>query len=163
MIGNWWEERITLEDHLPPQYGEKTFRTREMSVDVHVKCFEECPKMKFDTPSVTTSQYTEDTKPELLEERDRLRRRIDTANKRKRLEGTRTLAVQNRPGTTQTPQMLSRQFIDPNKVRMKTVYQKSFNRPENTATTNRCATPRRCQPMPPRYAMTDSTWSPGWK
>ena len=65
------------------------------------------------------------------------------------------------PGTTITPKLLDKQFYDPYKVRMKSVYQKSFCRPEFEQKLQK--TPTQTQKMSPRYGMTDGSWQPGWK
>ncbi|OHT02111.1 hypothetical protein TRFO_07312 [Tritrichomonas foetus] len=160
LVGNWFEERITLDKH----FGPGSLQLKDMDLECQVKPFEVCPKWEMDHPSIKTSQYQEDTDIRHLEERNQIHRRINTANARRRLQGTGTLALEGIPGSTCTPSQLTHQFIDPHKMRFKTTYQKAYCRPE---TEMRCRGPGKTgaatSRMPPRIACTDSTWSPGWR
>ena len=164
LVGNWWEERITLE----AQWDKKErgpLATRDMDIDTHIHAYEECPKWRMSSESVKSTSYQDDTNPERLEERQRLQQRVRTAEKRRRLEGTVTVARSGRPGATETPAMLSRQFIDPHKVRMKTVYMKTISNAARPATATETAPETPAAPERPvrvRHGITDSTWNPSW-
>lgn len=161
LVDNWYEQRIALEKH----FGDTGVQTKDMTVECHIKPSEENPKWEMDYPPVTRSQYQDDTDISHLEERNNIHRRIHTADRRRRLQGTATMAQEIVPGSTLTPRYLTHQFEDPNKTRFKTTYQKAYCRPETsfyrTRGTNSQQSPR--AKVKPRYACTDSTWSPGWR
>jgi hypothetical protein len=72
------------------------------------------------------------------------------------------MAQESQPGSTLTPQLLSKQFHDPNKVRHKTIYQKAFNNPEFETT--RGIRMRSAETVKPRMtALTESWDGPGWR
>lgn len=162
LLGNWYEERIALNKH----FGEGTLKTRDLDYEKHIKPHQESPKWEMDWPAIKTSQYQDDTAQWRLDERDAIKRRINTANRRRRLQGTAVIAEEGNPGSTITAQFLTHQFQDPNKVRMKTTYQKAFGRPETAMVRSRglgyntSAIPKSNSP---RRGITESTWSPGWK
>lgn len=156
LVGNWFEERVTLESHFA-QRG-TTISPRDMTVDVHISAKDECPKMDLSMPFEKETSYTFDTHPRRIEERNAIKRKIDTANQRRRLTGTRSIAQASHPGTTATPTYLSRQFIDPNKTRFKTTYLKSYNRPEFEATRG-LSTYQQTRDKP-RMTQLDTTWTP---
>ena len=162
LLGNWYEERIALDKH----YENKNVKTRDVTVECHIQPTEESPKWEMDYPLVTKSQYQVDTDPDLLKEQRCIQRRIRTANQRRRLQGTVTMAEEAMPGSTETPEFLSHEFIDPHKVRMKTTYEKAYCRPQTSRAISRgyLFDPiTNVRPdVKPRYACTDSTWQPGW-
>lgn len=160
LVDNWYEQRIALEKH----FGDKNVATKDMTIECHIKPSEENAKWEMDFPPVTRSQYQDDTDISHLEERNEIHRRINTANRRRRLQGTATMAEETIPGSTMTPRLLTHQFYDPHKTRFKTTYQKAYCRPETTFARSRGMT-RKQSPranVKPRYGCTDSTWSPGW-
>jgi hypothetical protein len=160
MNGNWWEERVTLQAHLPPPPGEASFRPRDMDVDTHVRSYEASPKWQMNAPSVKTTTYQDATNPDLLENKAQYVRRIHTAEDRHRLAGTATLTRLSAPGSTTTARFLSTQFTDPHKMTQRTVYQKSYCNPEFEATLQRGPLPPRADT--PRRKATESSWTPGW-
>ena len=161
MVGNWWEERIMMEAQSEVR-KEPPVPMRDRTVDYHIRANEECPKWQMNDASIKTSAYMDDTNPERLVERDRLLRRKEIAERRRRLEGTTTITQSGMPGATITPSMLSKEFIDPNKVRMKTVYMKTFGDKPFESTTSRGINQFYQPSMPPRRTVTESTWVPGW-
>jgi hypothetical protein len=159
LIGNWWEERVTLESYLPKY--DRPRPVRDLTVDVHVRAKHENPKMFFDEPFQQETTYQFDTNPDRLEERSVLKSRGLKLESRRRLAGTNTMALESQPGSTKTPQLLSKQFHDPNKVRHKTVNQKAYNNPEFETTRGRL---RSAETVKPRItALTESWDGPGWR
>mgnify|MGYP006920202917 CR=1 FL=1 len=111
---------------------------------------------EFGYPTVSQSTYQESTDPIHLTANEEIRRRCETNHRRRQIG-----CIPTRPAAvTITPQLLPTQFIDPNKQRYKTVYQKSYNRPETTTATTRSVltvtAPRVHQQV------TESSWRPGW-
>jgi hypothetical protein len=94
MVGNWWEERIDLNAHLPKTRGVNP-TTRDLDVDVHVMAAETSPKWRQNEPSVTVTTYEAMTDPALLDGKSHLTRKIQTAEKRRRLDGTGAMARVN--------------------------------------------------------------------
>ncbi|OHT02129.1 hypothetical protein TRFO_30890 [Tritrichomonas foetus] len=162
LVGNWYEERITLDAHQKLKNPNSELRTRDMTVDVHIKANEEAPKMFMNEPFKGKTTYSHDTSPKRLEKRSEILARIYTADHRRRLQGTASMAQETLPGSTMTSNLLSHQFHDPNKTRFKTVYQKSYNIPEFEATrsANRTAI---TNSRPPRITALTDTWDPTWK
>lgn len=160
MVANWWEERINLEAHLPRARG-ITQPTRELDVDTHVMACETSPKWRQDHPSVTMSTYSDMTDQAWLDEKSRLVHRRQTADQRRRLEGTMAMRGVKVPGSTVTREWLSRQFHEPHKTRFKTVYMRDDCHPELEATIASCA--RRAVSDAPRRRWTQGTWIPGWR
>jgi hypothetical protein len=159
MVGNWWEERINLTAHLPATRGTKP-TTRDLDVDVHVMAAETSPKWRQDEPSVSASTYSDMTNQGWLDEKARLTRKSQTAEMRRRLEGTASMSRVNVAGSTVTPIWLSRQFVDPHKTRFKTTYMRDYCRPELEETVATCT--KRTIPDSPRRLWTEGTWKPGW-
>jgi hypothetical protein len=159
MVANWWEERINLDAHLPMARG-ISLPTRDLDVDTHVMACETSPKWRQDHPSVTVSTYSDMTDQAWLDEKSRLVHRAQTADQRRRLEGTTTMRRVNVPGSTITPEWLSRQFHDPHKTRFKSVYMRDYCHPELEATIASCT--RRPVADAPRRPWTQGTWGPGW-
>lgn len=161
LIGNWYEERITLEAYEKKKNPDYELKTRDMTIDLHINANEENPKMMLDTPFEGETTYAIETSKQKLEKRNELRNRIYTANHRRRLEGTRSIAQESLPGSTITPNFLSKQFYDPNKTRYKTVYMKSYNRPEFESIRGTLQTSQEST-RPRVNALTDH-WNPTWK
>jgi hypothetical protein len=159
MVGNWWEERVNMNAHLPTTRA-ITPRTRDLDVDTHVMAAETSPKWRQDEPPVTSTTYRDMTSQARLDEKERLALRIQTADMRRRLEGTAAMVRSAVPASTVTPVWLSRQFHDPHKTRFKTVYMRDFSRPEMEDKVASCA--RRQLPDTPRRSWTEGTWIPGW-
>ena len=159
LIGNWWEERIVEQTRHPD------IQIRDMTVDLHQPADEETPKMLFNAPQDFSTSYKIDNDPSRISEQARLQRRLTTAENRHRLQGTKTIDRANTPGGTQTPSFLTKQFIDPHKQRLKTVYQKSYCRPELIASMTKPTFDEQ-QPNQQtirRHSITESSWKPGWK
>ena len=155
MVGNWYEERIMLD-----KYSRGYLQVKDMTLEKHVKPNESTPKWEMDFPSVTTSQYQEDTDIRRLEERGDLQRRVQRLEARRRLQGTGLIAAEAIPGSTCTQHLLPTQFIDPNKTRHKTEYQRAYCGPD---TTQRLQSPRRMSPrraVTPRIGITTGHWRP---
>ena len=161
MVGNWWEERIMMEAQSQVR-KEPPVPMRERTVDYHIRANEECPKWQMNDATIKTSAYMDDTNPERLEERNRLLHRKELAERRRRLEGTQAITQSGMPGSTITPSMLSKEFIDPSKVRMKTVYMKTFGDKPFESTRSSGINQFYQPSMPPRRTVTESTWVPGW-
>jgi hypothetical protein len=158
MVSNWWEERINLETHLPTARGVAT-PTIDMDVDTHVWARETSPKWRMDEPSVAVTTYDDMTNPDQLDAKSQHVRRIATADRRRRLEGTITMTAVNVPGSTITPALQSTLFHDPHKCRLKSVYMHDYCNPEFEMTMSR-APPRTAET--PTRKMTDGSWIPGW-
>ena len=130
LIGNWYEDRLTLEAYEKEKNPGHQFQTRDLTVDLHIKANEESPKMIFDGQTKYKTAYMRETSLKKLEKRDEIRSLIYSRNARRNLQGTMSMANEALPGSTITPSYLPHQFYDPYKTRFKTVYQKSYNRPE---------------------------------
>lgn len=162
LVGNWFEERVTLNAHYANQ-NKPVPPTREMTVDIHVKAFQENPKMRMEDPFQKQSSYAIDTAIGRLNDRADIQKRIQTATRRQRLDGTVSMSRSAMPGSTFTPTMLGRQFHDPQKTRYNTVYRKSYNQPDfETIRTQRIATQQAGRAEGPKIKATDSTWKPNW-
>jgi hypothetical protein len=71
------------------------------------------------------------------------------------------MAAEAQPGSTITREMLPIQFHDPNKVRHKTIYQKSFCHPEfERSRGTRVGGGQTCAP---RITAMTECWDPGWR
>lgn len=161
-MGNWFEERVTLNAHQTNQ-NKPALQIRDLTVDVHVKAFEENPKMRMNEPFQKQSSYAVDTAISRLNERAEIQKRIQTATRRQRLDGTVSMSRSAAPGSTLTSTMLGKQFHDPNKTRYNTVYRKSFNQPDfETIRTQRMASQQVGRAEGPKIKATDSTWKPSW-
>ena len=162
LVGNWFEERITLDAHQKMKDPNAApLQIRDMTVDVHIKANEEAPKMFVNEPFVGKTTYAHDTKPKRLERRNEMIARIYTAEKRRRMDGVG--GMPNEPGSTITPTMLPTQFYDPYKTRYKTTYQKSYNIPEFETIRGTRVTNISTSSIPPRMTAMTETWVPGWK
>jgi hypothetical protein len=157
LMGNWFEERQTLGAYL--QRRSTPLDVKDMSVDVHIICRTENPPLDPEVPREMISTYAESTNRGRLEDRDRNLLRLRTSDARKRLSSAVSVSEVTAPGSTITPAMLSRQFIDPNKVRHTTTYLKHYARPEFEAI--RGGSERAEYGRPRVTALTD-TWDPTW-
>jgi hypothetical protein len=176
MNGNWWEERITLHSHLAPkpEYGKQ--KTIDMDVDEHVRSYEPSPKWAQDLPSVKETTYQAFADPALLEGKTQKLRMIRTAEGRRRLEDTSTLATVSRPGSTMTAAFLSHLFIDPHKMPNETIYTKNYSKARirgnhepspfsafySTLGSRGTDRPIPERPDTPRRLATEGSWVPGW-
>ena len=154
LVGNWWEERQTLNE-----YSGGNVLVKDMSLELHIRASEESPKTQpIDQIDMTTS-YKIDTDPKKLDEQKRIQERIQEIEKRKRLAGTATFQKVSQPGTTTTLESLPSRFIDPHKTRYKTVYQKTFNRPTFEESLSKKSSQA---PNQKYFNSLESTWDPNW-
>lgn len=119
--GNWFEERQNLE-----KYVGRPLRTSEMTIDLHISARDRNPPLEWTDKTVVRSAYTDNTDPARLRERRVIQNEILRRDKRKLLAA----GFQGANIPTQTMNFLSTRFYDPHKLRMKTVYMKSYNDPE---------------------------------
>lgn len=162
LIGNWYEERLTLEAYEKAKNPNHQFQTRDLTVDLHINANEESPKMISDGPTKYKTAYMRETSLKKLAKRDEVRSRIYTSNCRRNLQGTMSMTNETLPGSTNTPTLLPHQFYDPYKTRFKTIYQKSYNRPEFEAirgTLRNTNDDTRAN----RISQTKGSWDPTWK
>jgi hypothetical protein len=159
MVGNWFEERISLEAHLPKSRGVRP-AVRDLDVDVHVMAAETSPKWRQDEPPEARTTYQAMTDRAWLDGGARLARRAQTAEVRRRLEGSAALRQVSVAGSTATPRWLSTQFHDPHKTRFRSVYARDYGRPEWEAASRAAAAQTVADT--PRRLWTDGTWTPGW-
>lgn len=162
LIGNWYEDRLTLEAYEKQKNPDHQFQTRDLTVDLHIKANEESPKMISGGPTKYKTAYMRETSLKKLEKRDEIRSLIYSRNCRRNLQGTTTMANESLPGSTITPSILPHQFYDPYKTRFKTVYQKSYNRPEFEAIRGQTTT-NTTESFANRASQTKGSWDPTWK
>jgi hypothetical protein len=157
LMGNWFEERQTLNSYL--QRRSAPLDTRDMSVDVHVACRAENPPLDSEVPREMVSTYQESTDQSRLDVRDRNLLRLRTSDARKRLGSSLSLMATSAPGSTTTPTLLARQFIDPNRVWHSTTYEAHYGRPEFEAVRGLS---QRAETTRPRVTALTETWDPTW-
>jgi hypothetical protein len=158
LMGNWFEERQTLNAYL--QRRSLPLDNRDMSVDVHVVCKTENPPLDPEVPRSMLTTYTEAMGRERLDARGRHLLRLRTSDARARLSGAQSLSATALPGSTATTRMLARQFIDPNEVWHETSYGSHYARPEFEAVRGR---PQRAEGARSRVTALTDTWDPTWK
>jgi hypothetical protein len=158
LVGNWFEERVTVNAYLGQHAVPK--EVKDLDIDVHVSVKDENPGMLMDAPSVTQSSYSYATLPALLEQRNRVRSQLQTVESRRRLTGTTSLSTSALPGATLTPSLLPKQFHDPNKTRYSSCYRKHYARPEFEAIRGLS---RRDMSSVPRITALTETWDPTWQ
>lgn len=124
LVGNWWEERQNLD-----AYTNKTVEIKDMTVDLHVSARHKNPDLVYDDKTPMASTYKLDTDQEKIAQMKQLKKRVEQTEKRKLMMGSTPTATRSLENS-KTFDMLNTRFYDPNKTRYKTVYQKSYNKPE---------------------------------
>jgi hypothetical protein len=157
LMGNWFEERQNLKSYV--QRNSTPLDIRDMSVDVHIACRSENPPLDPEVPREMITTYGESTDRRQLEVRDRNLQRLRTSDARKRLSNSVSLCATTIPGSTITPVLLSRQFIDPNQVWHSTSYEAHYGRPEFEAIRGSSL---RAENTRPRMTALTETWDPTW-